>query len=192
MSLSLSPLRAVFDVGGLVHELNRAPELWDDFPLRTREEFSPHHGLSDIWVRYNAQKHFDGDRAQFMEPHLAEWWKAAAHLPSARRLAFELMHAVDGEHLGMVLITRIPPRTNCLPHKDGGWHAQFYDKYAIQVKSARGQAFCFEDVRHECGPGGAYQFDNARLHWVENDTDSERITMIVCIRNRFTGVATCL
>jgi len=30
--------------------------------------------------------------------------------------------------------------------------------------------------------GDAWWFDNSVVHWVENNTDSDRIAMIVCIR----------
>jgi hypothetical protein len=176
------------EVGGLLHDLEANPKLWNQFAMRTAEKSSPHHRLDDIFVRYNPRAAYDGDRQAFNGPHVAEWWKAADLLPNARRLAFEVMDCVEGEHLGMVLITRIPPMTNCQPHRDGGWHAGFYDKYAVQVKSSPGQRFCFEGEALDARPGEMYLFNNAETHWVENQTSEERITLIVCIRTRYTGV----
>lgn len=175
------------DVADLEGELKQNPKLWNSFRMRTVEPSSPHHGLSDIFVRYNPIENYQGDRAAYNEPHLAQWWNAADCLPTARRLAFEVMSCVEGEHLGMVLITRIPPMTNCRPHRDGGWHARFYDKYAVQIKSAPGQRFCFEGEALDARPGEMYLFNNAETHWVENQTEHERITLIVCVRTRYTG-----
>jgi quercetin dioxygenase-like cupin family protein len=57
-----------------------------------------------------------------------------------------------------------------------------YEKFAVQIASAPGQAFCFEGERLETKPGDVFWFDNQHLHWVTNDTPYERVTMIVCIR----------
>jgi hypothetical protein len=65
---------------------------------------------------------------------------------------------------------------------DGGWHARHYRKLALQVKGNDQQAFCFEDGEFRADPGDVYEFDNSRLHWVVNDSPTDRITMIVCVR----------
>ena len=65
---------------------------------------------------------------------------------------------------------------------DPGWHARYYDKFAVQIASAPGQRFCFEGESLETRPGDVFWFDNQHLHWIDNDTPYERVTMIVCIR----------
>jgi aspartyl/asparaginyl beta-hydroxylase (cupin superfamily) len=92
------------------------------------------------------------------------------------------MRKVGGKQLGGVLITRIPSGGEVQPHVDHGWHAGHYEKFAVQLRGNQEQAFCFEDAELRPEPGDLYTFDNARLHWVTNDSDSERITLIVCIR----------
>jgi len=97
-------------------------------------------------------------------------------------MIMRLFAAVGGTRLGGVLITRIPAGKTCKPHEDKGWHADFYkDKYAIQITSAPGQRFCFDDIEFESKPGDVYWFNNSFKHWVPNPTPYERITMIVCI-----------
>lgn len=181
----------IFDVTELRQQLSCHPELWDDFDLRTNHPQSPHRELSDIFVRYNARENFTGDRHAFNEPHEAVWWDAAKKLPAAKQIAMALMRDLEGEQLGMVLITKIPAGATCYPHTDIGWHARHYDKYAVQIASALGQAFHVEDASLAAEPGECYWFDNARTHWVINDSDEDRLTMIVCIRNRFTGEQSC-
>jgi hypothetical protein len=180
-----------FNVLPLVAELQAHPELWNDFDLRTNHPQSPHRELDDIFVRYNARENFDGDRDAFNGPHDAVWWPATDVLPSAQQIALDLMSQVQGERLGMVLITRIPPGAKCYPHVDKGWHARHFDKYAVQLASAPAQSFHVEDESLIAGPGECYWFDNSRPHWVVNDSDQARMTMIVCIRNRFTGEGAC-
>lgn len=180
---TLKPINLLWsgvDVSGLVAELEANPQLWDANPFR-RTEGSPHIELSDIIVRYNDWANFK-DRVSFNEEHDSLWWAAYQHLPSIRKLVFDLMHRLCGERLGMVLITRIPPGGSCKPHKDAGWHSRYYDKYAIQIKGDERQAFCFEDCELVTKPGDVYSFDNSFTHWVTNDSDEERITLICSIK----------
>ena len=111
-----------------------------------------------------------------------EWYESADIL-GVKPLVMDLFKKVNGVRLGGVLITRIPAGAECKPHTDtGGWHADYYEKFAIQIASAPGQKFCFEDVEFESKPGDVYWFNNSFKHWVPNPTPYERITMIVCVK----------
>lgn len=162
------------NVTPLLWALQANPQLWNADTQRTEDTASPHREVDDIWVRYSATPKEPG-------PHESIWYPAAELLP-VRELVFPLMSLVDGERLGGVLITRIPAGAKCHPHRDNGWHASYYSKFAIQVQSAPGQAFCFEGERLEPMPGDVYTFDNSHTHWVTNDTPHDRITLIVCIK----------
>lgn len=170
-----------FDVKPALAQLAQHPELWNQFTARTLAY--QHSQIDDIWVRYNAWENFDpANPVSFNEPHEAVWYPAGRVLTEVRKLAFDLMRLVEGERLGGVLITRIPPGKRVEPHIDQGWHASYYDKFAIQLKGDRAQAFCFEGEAHVTEPGDLYTFDNSKSHWVTNDSTHERITLIVCIR----------
>lgn len=119
------------------------------------------------------------------------WWEAADKLSWARKLAFDVMRFAEGERLGMVLITRQPPGATCYPHVDQGWHARHYEKYAVQLQASPGQLFHSQrqgqnPVSISTAPGDVFYFNNSVPHWVTNPTDETRMTMIVCIRTRFT------
>jgi quercetin dioxygenase-like cupin family protein len=157
--------------------LKAHPELWDQNPARTTPEDSPHHGLSDIWPRYADPKTMRDDGS-----HDSIWYPCADLLP-VRDLVFPLMTAVRGERLGGVLITRIKPGQICKPHTDPGWHARYYQKFAIQIQAAPEQAFHFESESLVTKAGDIFWFDNSFTHWVTNDSQTDRITMICCIRN---------
>ena len=64
-------------------------------------------------------------------------------------------------------------------HKGYGW---VYDKFYVPIKNAKGSLFCFDDGVIEAEEGEVYQFDNSVPHWVENNSDEDRISMIVCVR----------
>lgn len=177
----ITKLAEGLNIGPMLWALQANPQLWDQHRTRTEDPASPHHGLSDIWARYCQE----GDDPT--GPHESAWYPAADLLP-IRELVYPLMAFVHGDRLGGVLITRIPAGAECKPHKDPGWHARYYEKFAVQVQSAPGQAFCFDNERLETKPGDLYWFDNSATHWVENPTPFDRITVIACIRpNRKAG-----
>lgn len=178
--MKIWPLGFSLDVSGVVAELAAHPELWNAHTTRT--QVYEHGDVDDIWVRYNAWTNFTGDVAAFNEPHDAVWYPAIESLPSLKPLLFDLMRRVEGERLGGVLITRIPAGKQCRPHRDGGWHAGFYKKFAVQLASAPGQEFCFEGESLAAKPGEVYSFRNEHLHWVTNNSEHDRMTLIACIR----------
>lgn len=149
---------------------------WNERPLRTQSPESPHYECDDVWVRY----------ASPMEPtpsgpHISVWYPVVRQLP-IRALATKIMTAVGGKTLGGVLITRIPAGKAVKPHKDSGWHAEFYEKYAISIKADKKQAFCFEDSNLVTEDGDLWTFVNQNVHWVFNNSTEDRITAIFCIK----------
>lgn len=173
---NITLLRSGLDVSWIYWRLLSNPHLWNQNSGRTISPDSPHHQLDDIWVRFGSEEDQYTDN-----PHKANWYPSAKDLGVAP-LCLDIMRAYNGTELGGVLITRIPPGCTCRPHKDLGWHARTYEKIAIQIMSAPGQAFCFEGEQLETKPGDVYWFNNQEIHWVINPTEYERITMIVCVR----------
>ena len=172
-----------YAVAAVVRELERNSEFWDLHTDRTQRYATPHRDVSDIWLRFNDIANMGSDRVAFFNgEHESVWYPCADVLQRAKRLAQEVFRDVGGSQLGGVLITRIPPGGMVRPHKDGGWHAGFYEKFAVQLKGNAKQAFHFEDSSLSAEPGQLYTFDNSRLHWVTNDSDDNRITMIVCVK----------
>ena len=162
------------NVAPMLWALRKNPELWDQNTARTAGETSPFHGTHDIWARFAAPG------SDFTQPHESVWGDVAQVLP-IRELVYPLMSMVKGDQLGGVLITKIPPGGSVKPHVDPGWHARFYEKYAIQIDSAPGQSFNFEKESLVTMPGDVYWFDNSVTHWITNDSAYDRITAIVCI-----------
>lgn len=164
------------DVQPMRAALELHPELWDQETSRTAPVDSPHHGLSDIWARFADPATMQPDGS-----HDSIWYPPADLLP-VRDIVFPLMACVRGERLGGVLITRIKPGQICKPHIDPGWHARYYSKFAVQIAAAPRQAFHFEGHTLATAPGDIFCFDNSNTHWVTNESESDRITMIVCIK----------
>lgn len=176
MDAKICLLRQGLNLSSVQWSLLKYPDLWNQNKARTTDPQSPHYGLDDIWVRFgNETDCYDNT------PHQAHWYPAA-DLLGVKGLCLDVMRAYNGTELGGVLITRIPPGGICKPHRDLGWHAKVYEKFAIQIAAAPGQSFCFDGENLETKPGDLFWFNNQELHWVINDSEYERITMIICIR----------
>jgi len=179
---NFAPVGSV-NVSRLLIQLKKNPHLWDLFKERSFSYGSPHGGVSDIWVRFRNRDEFNGDWAEFVNsPHEAVWYDSADALSATRDIAFQLMAAVRGERLGGILITKVPPGGEVKPHVDGGYNARTYDKFAVILESAEGQGMFYEDGRMAGPPGSVFWFRNDVPHWVKNESDIERITMIICIQ----------
>ncbi len=172
------------DVSEAVEQLYSG-DYWNQHKLRTEQYV--HSDVDDIWLRF--RKWEDGlSLEEFNKPHTAVWYPIAGKLPALPRLAGSVwlntaMTFEDHIEFGGVLITRIPPGGKVEPHIDSGWHAKHYTtKVAVQLLGHEDQAFCFEGHRCVALPGEVYQFDNQQLHWVENNSDQDRVTMIICMR----------
>lgn len=175
-SIRLLPLR--LHVEELQKQLEQ--DVWDRHKVRTAQYV--HSDIHDIWVRFNAWENYDGDLQKFNGSHESKWYPVVNEIPAVKPIVFDVMRFVEGEHLGGVLITKIPPGGSVKPHIDQGWHASTYEKFAVQVKGNQDQAFHFEDGSLSALDGEVYTFDNSKLHWVTNNSHSDRITLIICIR----------
>jgi aspartyl/asparaginyl beta-hydroxylase (cupin superfamily) len=171
-----------FDVSTMQAQLAAHAEVWDTIRHRTEHPQSPHREVSDIWVRYNPIENFHGDMQQFNAEHTSQWYPVAEQLPEAVRIADLLMAELQGKFLGAVLITKIPPGKQVYAHVDQGWHARYFEKFAVTIKGDDEQAFFFENEYLVTHPGDLWWFDNSHPHWVSNNSDEDRITLIVCIR----------
>lgn len=162
----------------------RNPTLWNRYPERSFKG-SPHEGVDDIWVRCRARSAWNPKAPkEFMSNHDSVWYPEYQELKHAiDPIVFPLMAMVQGERLGGILITRVPAGASVKPHIDPGWHASYYDKYAVQVAAAPGQKWVNEDGEVETMPGDAYWFANNVSHSVLNESRVDRITLIICIRH---------
>lgn len=186
------------DVSQILAQLDANPHLWDQNTVRKTAPGTPHSGMSDIWVRYKdvAPHEATGNYSTFCDEHVPVWYPAWGAIPALRPFVFDLMAQVEGEMLGGILITRIPPGARIEKHVDRGWHVEYYDKFYLSLRSEAGAAFYCQDGGVEEGinpaPGDAWLFDNRKEHWVENRSGADRITLIVCIRTEKYGRQKCL
>ena len=148
--------------------------LWNQNTARTGDVASPHYKCDDIWPRYAEDFRNPG-------PFESVWYDVSDKMP-IKPLVDSVYGLVGATELGGVLITRIQPGCSVKPHKDFGWHAEYYEKFGVSVKANDKQAFCFEDTSLVTEPGDLFTFYNQNTHWVTNDSDEDRISVIICVR----------
>ncbi|WOF74132.1 aspartyl/asparaginyl beta-hydroxylase domain-containing protein [Parvibaculaceae bacterium PLY_AMNH_Bact1] len=172
-------------VAELGSEIEANNHLWGEQSARVMPG-SPHEGSTDIWVRFRDLDQFidehGSDMSAFCDEHESVWLAPALQLPAAKRISDLVLKLVGGSSLGGVLLTKLEPGGRVLPHIDSGWHADVHEKYYVAVKVRPGARFCWEDGQIAASDGDVWRFRNDRLHWVENDSDEERIAMIVCVK----------
>lgn len=169
------------DVSSVVEELAANDSLFGEVSIRKDHPNSPHVEMTDIWLRYKSLTSMieSGDYSTLTDEHESLWLQ---DLPESKKLCNKVLALVGGERLGGVFITKLPAGGKIKPHIDGGWHAAYYDKYYIPIKNEEGSIFGFADGNIEAKAGDLWKFDNSITHWVNNNSDSERIAMVVCIR----------
>jgi len=169
------------DVSNAATELDANSNLFGEFNARREAPNSPHAEMEDIWLRYGDISGMieSGDYSKIADEHDSIWLK---DLPECKKICFDVMALVNGERLGGVLITRLQSGGKITPHTDGGWHAKYYNKFYVPIKNEAGSVFGFNcgDIKPEIGD--VWEFNNSHTHWVNNDSESERIAMIICIK----------
>lgn len=177
-------VKITLDTEELKKEVCSVYNEFDKYPFRRTFPNSPHSEMTDLWVRYNNINPYieKGSLEGFDNEHDSIWYPVVDKLPSLKKLIFKLMKEVEGERLGGILITKLEPGGKIHKHTDKGWHAQYYDKFFIPIQIDEHAIFGFNDGDIHAKEGEAWWFDNSNTHWVTNETEIDRIAMIVCIR----------
>lgn len=188
MAESFRKIGLQLDVTVLRDRLIALPEVFGWHKERGIDTKSPHREGTDIWVRYNDITPFYEGRSmtEFGDEHDSIWYPVLKLIPEVADLVFDVMTHMSGERLGGVLITKLSPGGKIHPHIDNNWHANYYDKFYVPLLNNKGATFCFEDGCIEPEEGEVYQFNNSYKHWVNNDSDTDRIAMIVCVKTNHT------
>lgn len=170
-----------FDLEPLRQQIEARPDLWN--VNKDRLGGGTFAGTSDQWLRYRERSELTSPE-KFLEPHFAVNYPSWYALPAAQDICFELMRRVRGVYLGGVLISRIPAGGEVKPHNDkGSWHSEFMNCkiYVPVMTNERCVNYC-GDESVVMRVGQAVSFDNLVTHSVVNRGDTDRMTLIVCIR----------
>jgi quercetin dioxygenase-like cupin family protein len=162
---------------------------WNKFKYRTESAMSPHREVDDIWIKYNDIKNYDPQNPlAFHDKHDSIFYihdtKFKEELAKISLSICERQSS-DRTEIGGILITRIPAGKQVYRHSDkGSWHAEYYkDKYLIPLESNDKQSFNYEGQSIITPVGNVFVFNNLVNHWVLNDSDLPRVSLIICMRH---------
>lgn len=163
------------DVDPLLAQIAANPQLWNICDLWTRGK--PQSALSDIddiVLRYNRSS----------APALNDWDHPAFQILSeAQPIIMALMAAVQGEHLGRVIISRMRPGQIIPVHTDDPMGIPLYaHRYQIPLSVKPGAIYTVDGESIYMQPGNVYWFNSQLPHWVENNSQEDRISMLADIR----------
>lgn len=166
-------------------ELDFNNHLWDEWPLRTMSENSPHRDCHDIWLRF--RDIFDLSALTPEEfcnsAYKPRWYPATQRLRHTKKIIERIFTLVGGDELGACLLTKVPPGKEVAWHKDDNWNANhFLNKYLLVVDNAPGAYFETCGEQHEGKPGDLFLFDNRLPHRVVNRSAQDRISLIISVK----------
>jgi len=167
------------NVTPLLLAIARQPELWEQNTIRQDFDLSPHKQTKNILLRFNKITTFD----EVVNDTMCENYPPMALLPEARPLVYGLMAQVQGEQLGRALVVNLPKGCKVTPHVDMGAPATYYQRYHIVLQSKVGNVFRAGDEYIHMLPGEVWWFNNEVEHEVTNNSDDDRLHLIVDIRS---------
>lgn len=166
------------DVFPLLHAIQTQPELWNEDRTRQTFDNSPHTEVDDILVRFG-----DPAAPNVGDTLIADWRNAATFLPQVRPIVFSLMARLEAEQLGRVVITRLASGKKIAPHADVlGRYSQWYSRYHVVLQSYAGAYFECGGEAIEPHSGDVWWVDASKIHAVHNDSEDDRIHMLVDLK----------
>lgn len=166
------------DVTPLLVALFRKPDLWNENTLRTEHPETAHADCSDIWLMFNDTT----DASAVPNDREVIPYRAWFELPEAQAIVLDLMRRVSGVRLGRVIITKLPPGGKITPHIDGGAPAEYYKRFQVALQTRPGCLFKIGEETVQFQPGDVWLINNRETHGVINNSDDDRIAMVVDIR----------
>jgi hypothetical protein len=169
------------DVTALLHQIHSQPELWkSDTYLRDYPQ-GPFGDTETIFLRFPPSSVSELEQGT-KDQHECIWMDGAVHLPAARPIVLWLNMRVEGERIGRVMINKLRPGGKIFAHADTPVHAEYWERHHVVLQSGPGCNFRCGDEILNMKTGQVWWFQNAIEHEVFNNSDTDRIHMIVDIR----------
>lgn len=178
MKPSMFRLNKFVDVDPLLLSLIHKPELWKMNTERQDHKESYHKDTETIFLR--------GPRVITLDDMLNSRdtvdYPALHYLPDARNLVCDLMAYVHGVELGRAMIIKLKAGGVISAHKDSGKYPEEFDRFHIPLYSLEGNTFKVGDREAWMVPGDIWWIDNKQTHAVLNNSNDDRVHLVVDIR----------
>ncbi len=153
--------------------------LWHQVCARQATAGSPHADTQTIFLRWSDNLSIE---SAFTDLEAIDY-PALNAIPEARQLLAIAAKAAGAEVIGRMIIVSLKPGGKISPHADEGPYADFYERFHCVLQSDHGNRFMVggKTVYETCEmrPGDLWWFNHKRTHWVENNSNRERIHMIM-------------
>jgi hypothetical protein len=167
------------DTGPYLDEITANSELWTVDTSR-QEKISKQRETHAIALRSHADYASLDSRVRRAKPvrYRGEPSPMCERLPLASEYVDQLVGSMDGT-MGRAVMTNLKPNGTIYPHTDDGLYWLLRDRYHLVLKSAAGSLFKAggEEVRMQ--EGELWWFDPTVPHEAFNDSDEDRIHIIV-------------
>lgn len=174
----------------LLMAIKRRPELWkEDTYLRDYPQ-GPFGEVESIMLRFPEKRVFEQESEleaykrgeHFYDQHECVDYPAYAILTEARPLIMGLMAYVQGERLGRVMVNKIASGGKIFPHADTPEHTDYYTRFHIVLQSGAGCFIRAGEEQLEMRAGDVFWFNNKLEHEVINNSNVDRISMVIDIK----------
>jgi len=179
------------DVMPLLLAIRRNPELWkEDTYLRDYPQ-GPFGEVGTIILRFPVKRVLEQEAEveavakgehPTIDQHECVDYPAYKLLHEARPMVMNLMHYVQGERLGRVMINKIAPGGRIFPHADTPFHAEYWSRHHICLWGLPGAVIRCDNEQMQFQTGEVFWFNNSLEHEVTNNSADDRISMVVDIR----------
>ena len=172
------------DPGPLLKRLQDNPGLWRRGE-REAYEGSVHGQASSIQLRWVPPEVLERARAAGPQEVLdyadsQDTEQAKVLMPEAGEAVLQVLEnlgALGG--IGHVILTRLPAGASIGKHVDEGLYATVHDRFHACLAAAPGARFHCGGETLEPAPGDIFWFNHKLEHWVENQSQAERVHLIV-------------
>lgn len=164
----------------VMKKLDEHPEMWDEIQIRQLFPGSAHKDTKTIYLRWNQTATLEDAFHSIPTEDYSE--NINRFMPEIEQLFKEFLPSIgEAGVLGRVMIVKLPPGGKIAPHTDEGAYAEYYDRFHVCLKADEGNVFHVGDYSFSPKTGDCWWFNHKKLHWVENNSKSDRIHLIVDI-----------
>ena len=179
------------DTMPLVAAISRQPELWSEDTYLRQYPQGPFGDTDTIMLRFPKQvvlksekqlERYKANRLPGYDQHESIFYPAWNLLPEAHQHVFALMSVVRGVRLGRVMINRVRPGGRIYRHADTPEHTARWRRHHLVLHGRPGSTLSVADEAIPMLTGMLFWFDNREEHEVINNSDDDRISMVIDIQ----------
>lgn len=147
--------------------LNLTQEQWVEWDLR-QNRYKVHSATESYPLMFS--EYGEDPKTYNIESPL---WNASQHLISK-------LESFYNRKIGAAVYVKLKPRTNIIPHTDGGWFNNTH-RVHVPIVTDKRILFSLEGKKFHLERGVIYELNNLVEHGVENPTDVARVHLMIDI-----------